>query len=121
MNATNLIERPRFRTDLVAEPIEEDGRLCIDVVDPDTGTGFRFFEVEYSLACAMDGERDVEGLVQWAREDLGIEPSPDELATVISTLGELGYLEPAVAAAAADDGRRRAGAWGDPRRGRRPS
>lgn len=88
-----IIDRPRFRTDLVAEPIEEGGHRYIDVVDPDTGTGFRFFEVEYSLACAMDGARDVAGLVQWAKEDLGIEPSPKELARVISTLGELGYLD----------------------------
>ena len=93
--------RPRFRTDLVAEPIEEGGHRYIDVVDPDTGNGFRFFEVEYSLACAMDGERDMAGLVQWAKEDLGIEPSTKELATVISTLGELGYLD---SGAAASDG-----------------
>lgn len=98
--------RPRFRTDLVAEPIEEGGHRYIDVVDPDTGNGFRFFEVEYSLACAMDGERDMAGLVQWAKEDLGIEPSTKELATVISTLGELGYLDSGAAAAApgASDG-----------------
>ena len=84
--------RPRFRTDLVAEPIQEDGKLFVDVFDPDSGTGFRFYEVEYSLACAMDGERDVAGLVRWAKEELGVEPSAGELATVISTLGDLGYL-----------------------------
>ena len=84
--------RPRFRTDLVAEPIEEGGHRYIDVVDPDTGNGFRFYDVEYSLACAMDGERDVEGLVVWAKEELGIEPAPNELAQVISTLDTLGYL-----------------------------
>ena len=54
--------RPRFRTDLVAEPVEEGGHRYIDIVDPDTGNGFRFYDVEYSLACAMDGERDIEGL-----------------------------------------------------------
>ena len=100
----NPTPRPRFRTDLVAEPIDEAGHRFIDVVDPDTGTGFRFYEVEYSLACAMDGERDVAGLVQWAKEDLGIDPSPTELATVISTLGSLGYLEaPALAGRPAAD------------------
>ena len=98
--------RPRFRTDLVAEPIDDDGRRFIDVVDPDSGNGFRFFEVEYSIACAMDGERDVAGIQRWAREELGVEPSAVEVATVISTLGELGYLEgaaPAVAPSAIDD------------------
>ena len=84
--------RPRFRTDLVAEPIQEGGKRFIDVFDPASGTGFRFYEIEYSLACAMDGDRDVAGLVRWAREELGVDPSPRELATVISTLGDLGYL-----------------------------
>ena len=83
---------PRFRTDLVAEPIDEDGQRFIDVIDPDTGSAFRFYEVEYSIACAMDGARDLSGLVDWAREELGISPSPNELETVIATLGDLGYL-----------------------------
>ncbi len=91
--------RPRFRTDLVAEPVEEGGHRYIDIVDPDTGNGFRFYDVEYSLACAMDGERDIEGLVVWAKEELGIEPSSNELATVISTLGDLGYLDNAAVGA----------------------
>lgn len=98
---------PRFRTDLVAEPIDDGGKRFIDVVDPDSGNGFRFFEIEYSLACAMDGARDIAGIQRWAREELGLEPSAAEVATVISTLGDLGYLEgsaPAsVASAAADD------------------
>jgi hypothetical protein len=85
--------RPRFRNDLVAEPIDEDGQRFIDVVDPDTGAAFRFYEVEYSLACAMDGERDVAGLVTWAQEELGITPTSSELGSVIATLGDLGYLD----------------------------
>ena len=84
---------PRFRMDLVAEPIDDDGKRFVDVMDPDTGSTFRFFEVEYSLACAMDGARDIAGLVRWAKEELGITPSTSELASVVATLGDLGYLD----------------------------
>jgi hypothetical protein len=91
--ATATASNPRFRNDLVADPVDENGERFIDVIDPDTGLEFRFYEVEYSLACAMDGERDVAGLVTWAQEELGITPSPTELASVIATLGDLGYLE----------------------------
>jgi cytoskeletal protein RodZ len=86
-------ERPRLREDLVAEAIEDQGVRFIDVIDPDTGNGYRFYDVEYSLACAMDGERDLPGLVRWAQEELGIAPSPSELKSVIATLGDLGYLD----------------------------
>jgi hypothetical protein len=92
--------RPRFRQDLVAEPIDEQGARYIDVIDPDSGNTFRFYEVEYSIACAMDGERDVEGLVRWAQEELGLSPSATEVKSVIATLGDLGYLEAALAEAA---------------------
>jgi len=95
------VERPRFRQDLVAELIEDGSTRFIDVADPDSGHMFRFYEVEYSLACAMDGERDVNGIVKWAEEELGLKPSQQEVRTVISTLGELGYLESGKAAMAA--------------------
>jgi hypothetical protein len=62
-------------------------------MDPDSGNVFRFYEVEYALACAMDGERDVAGIVRWAQEELGLSPSPNEVQTVIATLGDLGYLD----------------------------
>lgn len=85
--------RPRFRQDLVAELVEEQGQRFIDVGDPDTGSLFRFYEVEYSLACAMDGERDVAGIVKWAQEELGLTPSPKEVQTVISTLVDLRFID----------------------------
>jgi cytoskeletal protein RodZ len=102
-------DRPRLREDLVAEAIEDRGVRFIDVIDPDNGNAYRFYDVEYSLACAMDGERDIPGLVRWAQEELGIAPSPKELQTVIATLGGLGYLDSAAArsdarAAGADPG-----------------
>ncbi|MBP9085033.1 MAG: hypothetical protein KBG15_02905 [Kofleriaceae bacterium] len=91
--ATISSDRPRFRQDLVAEAIEDNGARYIDVIDPDTGGEFRFFEAEYAVACAMDGERDIPGLVRWAEEELGITPSASELKSVIATLGDLGYLD----------------------------
>lgn len=95
-----LSHRPRFRQDLIAELIDEagdSGSRFIDVMDPDSGHVFRFFEVEYSLACAMDGERDVSGIVQWAKEELGLSPSTREVQAVIAALRDLGYLEGAAA------------------------
>jgi hypothetical protein len=97
---TTPVDRPRFRQDLVAEPIEDGGARFIDVLDPDSGVLYRFFEVEYSLACAMDGQRDVTGIVKWADEELGLKTNVKEVKIVISTLGDLGYLEAGVAAAA---------------------
>jgi hypothetical protein len=86
-------DRPVFRQDLVAEAIEEQGAKFIDVMDPDSGNVFRFFEVEYSLACAMDGQRDVAGIVKWAQEELGLTPSPKEVQSVIATLADLKFIE----------------------------
>jgi biotin carboxyl carrier protein len=85
-------DRPEFRQDLFAELIDEQGARFIDVMDPDSGTAFRFYEVEYSLACAMDGERDVPGIMKWAQEELGFSPSQQEVRTVITTLGDLGFI-----------------------------
>src|SRR5262247_1034466 len=97
-------ERPRFRNDLVAQPIEEEGIRYVDVTDPDSGSTFRFYDIEYSIACAMDGRKDLAGLVEWTRGELGIDTSVDELQGVVSTLAELGYLEAVAQAAEDDDG-----------------
>ncbi len=87
--------RPRFRTDLVAKPLDDAGERFVDVVDPGSGKTFRFYDVEYSIACAMDGNRDISGLIDWAAASLGLETTPEELKTVISTLEDLGYLDSA--------------------------
>ncbi|ACY19329.1 hypothetical protein [Haliangium ochraceum] len=96
--------RPRFRSDLVAKPFDDAGQRFVDVTDPDSGKTFRFYEVEYSIACAMDGRRDLAGLSEWAQVELGLEPSPDELSTVIATLDDLGYLQTQDAGRAAAQG-----------------
>src|SRR2546423_14984188 len=94
-------DRPRFRQDLLAELIDEQGKRFVDVADPDTGTCYRFYEVESSLACAMDGERDVPGILRWAQEELGLSAKPDEVKSVIATLGSLGFIDAGAAQPAA--------------------
>ena len=84
--------KPRFRQDLVAELVEEGGQRFIDVADPDSGHMYRFFEVEYSLACGMNGERDVAGIVKWAQDELGFTPQTAEVQAVISQLSTLQFV-----------------------------
>src|SRR5262245_44879706 len=86
-------DRPCFRTDLVAQPILDAGPRYVDGTDPGSGRTFRFYEVEYWLACAMDGRRNVSELADWALDELGLQASADELNSVIGTLADLGYLE----------------------------
>lgn len=95
------VERPRFRQDLVAEAIEEGGQKFIDVGDPESGHMFRFYESEFSIACGMDGERDVAGIVAWAKDELGLMATSKEVRSVISQLAELSFLDQGPAARAA--------------------
>ena len=88
------LERPRFRHDhLIAELVEADDGRFVDVMDPDSGNMFRFYEVEYSIACGMDGERDVAGILKWAQDELGLTPSATEVQAVIATLSGLQFID----------------------------
>ncbi|MEJ7602849.1 MAG: hypothetical protein WKG01_33485 [Kofleriaceae bacterium] len=101
MPAAAGLDRPRFRQDLIAETIEDQGSKFIDVADPDGLSVFRFYEAEFSIACGMDGERDIAGIVKWAQDELGLKSSPAEVKNVIVTLANLGYLDGTDAARAA--------------------
>lgn len=85
-------ERPFFRYDLETVQVVEGDNRFVDVSDPTTGKRFRFYEVEYAVACGMDGQRDLAGLSAWAKDELGLDTDPDELRGVVDTLAELGYL-----------------------------
>ena len=78
-----MSSNPSFRTDLVAQPVSDAGQRFVDVTDPDSGKTFRFYEVEYSLACAMDGRRNVDQLADWALDELGLQASREELESVV--------------------------------------
>ncbi len=87
--------KPHFRSDLVATPvIGADGEQYVDVADPTTGKSFRFFEVEYSIAMAMDGKRSLAGVAAWAGEEMELDVPESELVGLVATLRDLGYLLP---------------------------
>ena len=98
-------ELPQFRNDLHSQLILREGTRLIEVTCPVSGTSFEFFETEYAVACAMDGQKDVDGLAAWSQAQLGFSPKTDELEAIVSKLTDLGYLSgsvPAVQASGAD-------------------
>src|SRR3954451_13115170 len=89
---------PRFRRDLVATTTEEEGVAYVDVSDPRTGNGFRFYDYEYQLALQMDGQ-PVDRIVAWAAASYGLDLTAEGVTEFGARLGELGFLEAARAPA----------------------
>lgn len=90
--ASSSTERPLFRYDLQTTAIQESGNRYVDVTDPG-GQSFRFYEVEYAVACGMDGQRDVAAIVRWAMLELELQTTPAEVSAIVAKLAELDYIE----------------------------
>ncbi|HEX4462718.1 MAG TPA: hypothetical protein VIA18_32305, partial [Polyangia bacterium] len=84
---------PRIRPDLNATPAEEQGVKYFDVSDPRSGARMRLYDFEWLIAERMDGRRPFDEVASWARERLGIHPSPSDLENFASKLRELGFFE----------------------------
>ncbi len=105
-SASSSTERPLFRYDLQTTAIQESGHRYVDVTDPNGGKSFRFYEVEYAVACGMDGQRDVAAIVRWAMLELELQTTPAEVSAIVAKLAELEYIDvgaQAGAITAADD------------------
>ncbi|MEP6653888.1 MAG: hypothetical protein ABJA82_11040, partial [Myxococcales bacterium] len=89
---------PRLRKDLVATAADEQGVACVEVVDPGSGSAFRFYDFEYALAQQLDGQ-PLEQVVDWARATYGIDLSPEALDQFLEKLTGLGFLEGSTAGA----------------------
>src|SRR3954465_3083119 len=85
-------ERPRFRRDLVATPLEADGVSYVETTDPRTGTAFRFYAVEHAVAEAFDG-RPLPEVITGARERSGLPLTVEQLREFAQRLTELGFLD----------------------------
>jgi multidrug efflux pump subunit AcrA (membrane-fusion protein) len=85
-------QRPRFRRDLVAKPVELEGVAYVETTDPRTGHAFRFYEIEHVVAQQFDG-RPLPEVVPEARERSGLELTLEQLSAFAHRLTELGFLE----------------------------
>ena len=87
------LDRPRFRRDLEAVPLEADGQRFVEVTDPRTGQSFRFYDFEYRVAIAIDGLTFAQ-IIPWLKLATGIALEECELEDFAAHLDELGFLEP---------------------------
>jgi multidrug efflux pump subunit AcrA (membrane-fusion protein) len=82
---------PRLRNDLIVTTADEQGIPCVEVTDPVTSIGFRFYDFEYALAQQLTGQ-PLEAVVAWASEQYGVELTTDALDQFLQKLTGLGFL-----------------------------
>lgn len=85
-------ERPRFRRDLEALPLEVNGESYVEVRDPTSGARFTFYDFEYRVALAFDG-LPLATVIPWLKLSTGMELTQDQLTVFADKLAELGFLE----------------------------
>jgi hypothetical protein len=86
------LEKPRFRRDLAAVPVEADGERYVEVCDPNTGGTFLFYDFEYRVALAFDG-LDLDRVIPWVKLSTGMELGVDQLQAFAASLEGMGFLE----------------------------
>ena len=91
--AFSSAEKPFFRYDLHTTAVEENGNRYVDVTDLVEGESFRFYEVEYAVACGMNGQRNLDGIVDWAMLELDLQTTTQEVGAIVDKLAELKYIE----------------------------
>jgi multidrug efflux pump subunit AcrA (membrane-fusion protein) len=84
---------PRIRPELQANATEEQGIKYFDVSDPKSGHKMRLYDFEWLLAQRMDGSRNFDEVATFAKERLGISPSPSDLQEYARKLEDLGFFE----------------------------
>jgi multidrug resistance efflux pump len=84
---------PRIRPELQATPVEEQGIRFFDVNDPKSGHKMRLYDFEWMVAQRMDGARNFDEVATWAKERLGISPSPGDLQEYARRLEDLGFFQ----------------------------
>jgi hypothetical protein len=94
VSATTTATCPaRLKPGLAVTRVEEDGIAYYDVLEPDTGNSFRFYEHEYLLAQQLAPGRALADISAWVRRELGVESRPEDLGVFIDQVRDLGFLE----------------------------
>ncbi len=84
---------PRFRRDLEAHGLEEDGVHYVEVRDGRNNASFRFYDFEHAAALALDG-RPLDQVLGGLRAQADLDLTVDQLAAFADELLSLGFLEP---------------------------
>jgi membrane fusion protein (multidrug efflux system) len=90
----------RLKPGLAVTRVEDEGITYFDVLEPETGNSFRFYEHELLLAQQLEPGRPLADISAWVRRELEVESRPEDVQVFIDKVRELGFLE-AVAAPAA--------------------
>jgi biotin carboxyl carrier protein len=91
----------RLKAGLAVTRVEEDGIGYVDVLEPESGNSFRFYEHEYLLALQLEPGRSLADLSAWVKNELGVESRPEDVQVFVDQVRKLGFLEAASDAAAA--------------------
>jgi len=83
----------RIRQDLKATPAEEQGVKYFDVADPRSGSKMRLYDFEWLIAEQLNGSRRFDEVAEYARDRLGIQPSPSDIQAYVERLAELKEAE----------------------------
>src|SRR5215207_1106823 len=83
---------PRFRRDLNAAEVEDNGVLYVEVSDARSGKSFRFYDFEYAVARKLNG-RSLADVSRALHEELQLELTPEQLQAFSDQLRSLGFLE----------------------------
>ena len=86
------LDKPRFRRDLEAVPLEIGGQGYVELRDPTTGASFQLYDFEYRVALAFDGLA-FDKVISWMKLVAGMDLQESELRDFAARLGELGFLE----------------------------
>ena len=86
------LEKPHFRRDLEAVPVEAEGERYVEVRDSRTDESFVFYDFEYRVALAFDGLA-LDKVVPWVKLSTGLELQVDQLQAFAARLEEMGFLE----------------------------
>jgi len=86
------LEKPRFRRDLEAVPMEAGGERYVEVRDVAKGSSFCFYDFEYRVALAFDG-LVLDRVIPWVKMSTGLELQVDQLREFAARLEEMGFLE----------------------------
>src|SRR3954468_22524873 len=84
--------QPTFRSDLICAREEQQGVVFYKIDDPETKTSFRLYEIEYLIAQKLDGQRDLQQVIESVKAEYDFDISEADLQKFISQLESMGFV-----------------------------